>query len=274
MSKEIDNKKGFEWQVNVWDTISDIYTREIDKRFVPVVDTLIARADLQLGEMVLDLGCGTGAVSSKASEKVGPGGKVTGVDISPDMIAIAQRVLDEKGLRNITFMEGRAEALPLPDESVDAILASLSLMYVIDRASAAKEIARVMKPGGRFIAAVWGPPEQCDIVLFQQTAGRYADTPPVPDVGPGSLSDPGLFIQQLAEAGIQTQVQTESLVFEFNDFAMAWDVLAGVTTSQLQPTRRQEAMDAVKAVMWPEGKGSRYFNNQTHFILGHRETKI
>ncbi len=82
---------------------------------------------------------------------------------------------------NLMFLEGRAEAIPAEDAAFNAVLACLSMMYVIDREAAAREIARVLKPGGR-CCAVWTAPEQCDIVLFQQTAGRFAGPPPAPGV--------------------------------------------------------------------------------------------
>ena len=86
--------------------------------------------------------------------------------------------------------------------AIDTLLASLSLMYVIDRTAAAREIRRVLRPGGRFVAAVWAAAARCDIVLFQQTAGRFAPTPPVPGVGPGALADSTGFVGQLANTGI------------------------------------------------------------------------
>ena len=267
--KNESNQKGFEWQVGVWDTISDIYLQEVDKRFVPVVNSLITRADLRAGEKVLDLGSGTGAVAEQAAKIVSSKGQILGVDISPDMIAISQKIMNEKGLTNVTMLEGRAEALPVEDGSIDVVLASLSLMYVIDRAAAAREIARVLKPHGRFVAAVWADAEQCDIVLFQQTAGRFAEAPPVPNVGPASLADPSQFLIELTDAGIEAHVESETLGFDFDDFQLAWDVLAGVTTAQLSPERKQEAIEAVMTEMWPYGEGSHHFQNETKFIVGY-----
>ena len=71
-------------------------------------------------------------------------------------------------------------------------------MYVIDRAAAARELARVLRPQGRLVAAAWAEPEACDIVLFQQTAGLFAGPPPVPGVGPGALADPTPFLRDKA----------------------------------------------------------------------------
>jgi SAM-dependent methyltransferase len=158
--------------------------------------------------------------------------------------------------------------LPLEDRAADVVLASLSLMYVLDRAAAARELARVLRPHGRLVAAVWAAADTCDIVLFQETAGRFAGPPPVPGVGPGALADPAPFLRQLAEAGIDAHVERETLGFDFDTFAAAWDVLAGVTTAQLAPERQREAQAAVMAAMYPRGDGPRHFRNVTQFIVG------
>ena len=184
------------------------------------------------------------------------------------MLALTRRRLAEGGHTNVDLREGRAEQLPVDDGSFDVVLASLSLMYAIDRAAAAREIRRVLRPDGRFVAAVWTGPEQCDIVLFQQTAGKFAPPPPVPGVGPGALANPAAFVAQLAEAGIAARVEAEELGFDFPDFELAWEVLAGVTTAQLPPERQQEAKKAVQAVMWPHGRGPRHFRNLTQFLVG------
>ncbi len=263
-------RKGLEWQTKVWDQISSVYLREVDSRFVPVVEHVISRAALLPGEQVLDLGTGTGAVALAASPVVDPGGTVIGVDISSEMLNLARRRAQEMSAGNVVFREGRAEELPASDGAFDAVLASLSIMYVIDRAAAARECARVLRPGGRLVAAVWAGPEHCDIVRFQQTAGQFAPSPAVPGVGPGALADPAPFLDQLAEAGIDAHVETETLGFDFPDFASAWDVLAGVTTAQLIPEQYEKARAAALADMWPEGDGPRHFRNVTQFIVGQR----
>jgi len=264
-----DREEGLAWQVGVWDRISQIYWSEIDRRFAPVVDGILARADLQTGERVLDLGTGTGAVAEKAAVAVGRGGHVLAVDISPEMLALARGRADRASLE-FQVEEGSAESIPAAEASHDVILASLSLMYVIDLPGAAREIARVLRPGGRVVASVWARPELCDIVKFQQTAGQFAPPPPVPGVGPGALADPQPFLEELRRAGIDARVETEVLGFDFDDFASAWDALAGVTTAMLPPERQREAQAAVQAAMWSDPSEPRHFGNTTQFIIGLR----
>jgi SAM-dependent methyltransferase len=237
-----------------------------------VVEQVIRRAALSLGQHVLDLGTGTGSVALQAASLVAPHGDVLAVDLSPAMLAVAQQRAMARGVTNMHCREGRAEAIPAEEGALHVVLASLSLMYALDWAAAAHEIARVLRPGGRLVAAVWAGPEQCDIVLFQHTAGRFAPPPPVPSVGPGALADPRPFLQHLAEAGMTAHVETETLGFDYENFELAWDVLAGTTAADLIPEQQREAKAAVMALMWPHGDGPRHFRNVTQFIVGQRRS--
>ena len=98
---------GLAWQIGVWNRISDVYLREIDRRFAPVVEHVITRAQLAAGERVLDLGTGTGAVAARAAQLVGSDGLVVGVDISADMLRAAQLRVAAQGLTKVSFREGR-----------------------------------------------------------------------------------------------------------------------------------------------------------------------
>lgn len=264
MNKEQD--EGFAWQVGIWDRMADTYQQEIDRRFAPVINAVLDRAGLGPGECVLDLGTGTGSLALGAAALVGGQGRVIATDISPEMLDIAARRLKALDITNVECCEGRAEALPAADESLDAVLASLSLMYVIDRARAAHEIARVLRPGGRLVAAVWAGPEDADIVLFQHTAGQFAPPPPVPGIGPGALADVEPFVAQLAAAGLKAESRLVTTHFRFDDFASAWDALAGVTTAALDADTRERAKAAVRSLMWPQGDGPRDFTNRTRII--------
>ena len=259
------------WQTGIWNSISQTYAREVDRRFAPVVEQVIRRSGLKPGLRVLDLGTGTGSVALIAAPLVAPAGRVACTDPSSEMLDIARDRARERGLRNLDFEECPVEAIKAPDASFDVVLASLSLMYVIDRATAARECARVLRPDGKFVAAVWAGPEGCDSGRLQATAGSFAPAPPVPGVGPGALADAAPFLKQLAEAGIDAEVETEVLSFDFPDFASAWDVLAGVTTATLPAGTREDAKAAVMQAMWPNGDGPRHFRNLTQFIIGRRQ---
>ncbi len=122
-------EQGFAWQLGVWDSMAESYQREIDSRFVPIVELLLAQAELRSGEKVIDLGTGTGAVALSAAEHVGDGGSILAVDISSQMLAIAQARGHSRNITNIEFKEGSGEAVPAEDQSQNAVLA-LGLNYV------------------------------------------------------------------------------------------------------------------------------------------------
>ncbi len=256
-------------QQRIWEDMADVYMRELEARFAPVVRELIARADLRPGDRVLDLGTGTGAAAASAARLVAPGGTVVGIDISHAMLERARQRMAQIQHINRAFLWGRAESIPADDAAFDVVLASLSLMFVPDRAAAAREIARVLRPGGRIVATVWDGPERCDIVRFQQTAGRFAPDAPTPGVGPGALADPTPFLAQLAAEGIVTRIETVILTFEFGTFSAAWDALAGVTAASLRPERSEEARAATQAAMgWDEPTLPRQFRNAAHLLNG------
>jgi ubiquinone/menaquinone biosynthesis C-methylase UbiE len=94
-----------------------VYVREIDPRFRPITDHLLMRADLRPGQRVLDLGTGTGSVALACAPRVTPGGHVLGVDISPEMLALARERASRAALTNLSFADGRAEAIPADGSS-------------------------------------------------------------------------------------------------------------------------------------------------------------
>ena len=113
----------------------------------------LAVADLQAGERVLDVGCGPGSLTIPAARKVGKGGKVAGIDASPEMIEVAIRKAKKQHL-DIDLRVAPVEALPFGDGEFDVVLSSLMLHHLPDdvKAQGLAEIIRVLKPGGRLIA--------------------------------------------------------------------------------------------------------------------------
>lgn len=112
-----------------------------------------AIAGLQPGETVLDLGSGGGLDCFLAAQKVGPAGKVIGVDMTPEMVARARANAHKGGYSNVEFRLGEIEALPVADASVDLVISNCVLNLVPNKARAFAEIARVLKPGGRMMVS-------------------------------------------------------------------------------------------------------------------------
>lgn len=102
------------------------------------------------GETVVDIGSGAGLDSVIAARAVGQGGTVIGIDMTRDMIDRSSRSASKLGLDNLDFREGRAEKLPIPNESADVVISNGVLNLVPDKQRAYSEIHRVLKPGGRF----------------------------------------------------------------------------------------------------------------------------
>ena len=108
-------------------------------------------AALQPGETVLDLGSGAGFDAFLAAREVGPTGHVIGVDMTPEMLERARRNAAKGGYQNVEFREGRIESLPVEDKSVDVVISNCVINLVPDKAAVYREVARVLRPGGRVI---------------------------------------------------------------------------------------------------------------------------
>ncbi len=109
--------------------------------------------ELQTGETVVDLGSGAGIDALIAARKVGPDGKVIGVDMTPEMLAAARRNAEAAGAEHVDFREGRLEDLPVDDASVDVVTSNCVINLVPDKARVFAEIARVLRPGGRLVVS-------------------------------------------------------------------------------------------------------------------------
>ena len=175
-----------------------------DAHFVPALfsrwgPVVAAEAELREGEAILDVACGTGALTLVAADAVAPTGSVVGLDANPEMLAVARRKRPD-----IEWLEGPAENLPFPDDSFDAVVSQFGLMFFQDRPRALREMMRVLKPGGRLAVAV------CDAVenspgydafallldrLFGKAVGNAFRAPFI-------LGDPELLQHLCLEAGI------------------------------------------------------------------------
>ena len=175
-----------------------------EARFVPALfrpwgRVVAAAAGVQPGQRVLDVACGTGALTEAVCERVQPGGRVVGLDANPSMLAVARR----KKL-DVEWREARAEALPFADAAFDAVVSQFGLMFFDDRAQALREMQRVLRPGGRLAVAVCdgldrSPGYAALTNLLQRLfGGRVADAFRAPFV----LGDEGLLQRLCAQAGM------------------------------------------------------------------------
>jgi SAM-dependent methyltransferase len=129
---------------------------------------------IQPGQRVLDVACGTGILAREVTRRMGSSGRVAGIDPSPGMIAVAKQLAPA-----VEWREGVAESLPFPDQSFDAVVSQFGLMFFTDRRKALREMLRVLTPGGRLAVAVWDslnniPAYASEVALLEQTAGRRA----------------------------------------------------------------------------------------------------
>src|SRR5690606_16337945 len=108
-----------------------------------------AFASLQPGETVVDLGAGGGPDVFLAAQKVGPSGQAIGIDMTPEMLELAQTNAAKSGLSNVEFYKSTIDMLPLPDASVDCVISNCVINLASDKRAVFCEIARVLKPGGR-----------------------------------------------------------------------------------------------------------------------------
>jgi arsenite methyltransferase len=127
-----------------------------------------ALAGLNEGEVVLDLGSGAGFDCFLAATKVGPKGKVIGVDMTPEMIEKARKNAKKNGVENVEFRLGEIENLPVRDNSVDVVISNCVINLSADKRRVFQEVYRVLKPGGRIAIS--------DIALLKELPGKIRES--------------------------------------------------------------------------------------------------
>jgi arsenite methyltransferase len=141
-----------------WDPITSNLYDEGEKAGLPAKAVLAslgcgnptALAELKAGEVVLDLGSGGGIDVLLSAKRVGPTGKAYGLDMTDEMLALANGNKQRAGIENVEFLKGDIEQIPLPDSSVDVIISNCVINLACDKRAVLTEAFRVLKPGGRF----------------------------------------------------------------------------------------------------------------------------
>jgi SAM-dependent methyltransferase len=238
----------------------EFYARHdvIERQWGPLSDGLLELARVAPGDRVLDLACGVGDPALAAARQVGPTGTVIATDIAPDMVAFAAQRAAAAGLRNVEAHEMDAEAIDLPDASVDAVICRLGLMFLPELDRALAGVYRVLVPGGRFAAAIpWRPADQ-PVPRLVDTILDALGLPPMPPPAPGR---PGIFgladashvcaaLQRAELTDIRIQPYTLAVDHRSSDewleFLLALNVplrqhLADATEQRLREARRETA---------------------------------
>jgi ubiquinone/menaquinone biosynthesis C-methylase UbiE len=177
----------------------------------PFGEAMIRHANLREDSNVLDIAAGTGEPGLSAAARV-PRGRVTVTDLAGHMLAVAAEKAALRGLRNVETRVCDAGALPFADASVDAVLCRFGFMFFPDVAVAAREFARVARPGARICTAVWGEPAKNPwATTIMGTIARHVDMPAPPPGSPGLFrcAPVGFIRAVFAEAGLRDVAEEE-----------------------------------------------------------------
>jgi len=167
---------------------------------------LLACLRLAGGENVLEIGCGTGAVTIPLAQAVGEHGRVVAVDISEPMLNAARQRVGESGMRNVTLLSGDAQVLAFERAAFDIATSRMGVMFFSDPVAAFRNIGGSLKPDGRLVFACWAPlAENPHWLISYDIALRHLG-PPAPSTGyvPGPLAfrDPNYIREVLSTAGL------------------------------------------------------------------------
>jgi len=207
-----------------WDAAAPVYEQEWRENLAPAQACLLNALSLEKGQAVVETAAGSGLVTIALAEAVGSEGRVTTTDISGEMVKTCCRNVVDAGLRNVVCERENAEELPFDDDSFDRAACCLGLMYVPNPDKALAEMNRVLRPGGRAAAAVWGERRNCGWAeIFPITDAQVQS-----EVCPMffSLGAPGAIVAEMESAGF-SNVQEQRIRTAMR-FASAERLLAAV----------------------------------------------
>lgn len=231
MAPSSDDRAAKERERATWASVADGWMR-YDSELVgfgrPVAEELIRRSGVAPGLRVLDLASGTGEPALSIAGQVGPRGSVLATDLADPMLAYARSKARARGLTNVEFRVADAEALELPEGSVDAATMRWGLMFLPNPDRALLNIYRALRTGGKVAVATWGPPEQNPIFQIPMSAIAARSQKPRPPPGaPGlfAFSDARRLADALSGAGFR-EVETLGVkvpMKEFRTGAAYWE---------------------------------------------------
>jgi len=213
----------------------------------PATERMLEMARVTEGSRVLDVAAGAGEQSLAIAERVGPRGQVLATDLSPAILEFAASDARARGIANVTTRVMDGEENDLESESFDVVVSRVGLIYFPDQAKALRHMHRVLVPGGRIAAMVWGPAE--NNAFFSKPVAimrrRAALGPPLPgQPGPFSLSSRETITRlyeaagftdvtfELVEAPLRLRTASECLAFERESFGALHQMLSGLDEAE------------------------------------------
>jgi SAM-dependent methyltransferase len=216
----------------------------------PLTARMLELAHLQVGMQVLDLASGRGEPAIAAARRVGPQGRVCGVDIDGELLTMAQARAQAEGLHNLDWRLTTAESLDgVPRGHFDRCLIRWGLMYFVDPVSALRTARRALKASGRLVAALWAEPERVDYhQLPRSVLERLAPLPAIDFEQPGTFryADPVWITRDFRAAGWRIE-QIDEICVDVVGASDAGDVIAWVRDIGLARLLRSQSVQTLKA---------------------------
>ena len=232
----------------------------IDVMFSDITEAIVSEAAINVGDHVLDLGCGTGGNMLAVANRVGSAGFVTAIDVSNSMIDRAEERCREKNLKNVTCIRGDAAAYPFSDACFNKLISRLGAMFFDDPAIAFTRLRQTLKPSGRVVLGVWREPRENPWAMeLVAAAKKYLNMPPRPgpeEPGPFSFAKPDRVRNVLAGTGLR-DIELSPLDFVIPHGRSMSDALTFVMTmgplarslSEASGENQVMALDAIKQVL-------------------------
>ena len=244
--------------------------------FLPWSAILIRRAEVQLRERVLDVACGTGVVARQVAALVGSAGRVVAVDMNPAMLAVARAIAASPGPA-ITWQEGNAMALNLPDGSFDVVLCQHGLPFIPDQAVAVREMRRVLAPGGRALVIVLQSLARHPVFeALMESVARHLSLPISAVMTPFALCDAGELMNLFTSAGFKkVDVLSESTTVRFPEperfvpLAVTSSAAAVPAFAQLEAPARAVLLETVRRDVEPTIRRYRTLEAVTFPMFAH-----
>ena len=282
MKKEFDPVNYKTTTREQWQTAAEAWHRwhpTLKRWLGPATDLMLDMAQVKEGHWVLDIAAGAGEQSITAAERVGSNGYVLATDLAPKILEFALELAKESGLNNIEIKEMDGENLTLPDNSFDAIISRVGLIFFPDQQKALKEMLRVVKPGGFVAAIVYSTVEKNKFFSTPVSIIRRRAQLPPPlsgQPGPFSLGEKGVLDTAFKQAGfvnveskfveapVLMNTAKDCVQFEYESFSALHLMLGGLSDDEKKAAWKEIEEELSKF----EQKNGNGFSGPCELVVG------